>query len=436
MQRSGSAFLLSLVVTLVLAGIAMSMGQGISQQLHAHDFRAAQAQARYAGLGVLRACLNDLNTATADYGIPSLIQVYPDGELVGEHSVFFLGRDPQSTQMQYGLIPEAARIDLNNAGLDVLAALPGMDESIAAAIIDWRDDNDEIHEAGGAERGDAYYTSARIPYAPRNAPFETLEELRLVRGVTDALWFGEDRNENGVLDPGEDADRDGQLDLGLRDCLCLEAREPALNADGSERVPLMPFNQNVRTVFVDALGEERGAELYAQALPQAPFTSRLHALSVLEELSADEAALIWPKLIGPEGRVGLVDVYHAQLPVLSAVFGVELAQRVHTQRPITDGGSLHWLLAIMDSEEIAQFGPLLTHGSYQFKADIVSVAQQARAWDRIHVSIDASNAVARVLRIQPAQFVGWPWSQETLSSLRRSEQQDIIGRLNGGATTW
>lgn len=436
MHRRGSAFLLSLVVTLVLAGIAMSMGQGMSQHLHAHDFRAGQSQARYAGLGVLRACLNDLNTAYTDYGLPSLLQVYPDGELIGEHSVFLLGRDPQSTHMHYGLIPEAARVDVNNARLEVLAALPGMDESIAAAIIDWRDDNDEIHEAGGAERGDAYYASADIPYAPRNAPFEALEELRLVRGVTDALWFGEDRNENGVLDAGEDTDRDGQLDLGLRDCVCLEAREPALNPDGTERVPLMPFNQNVRSVFVAALGEERGAELYTQALPQAPFSSRLHLLAAMEDLNADEAALLWPKLMGPEGRVGLVDAYHAQLPVLSAVLGVDLAQRIVTQRPISDGGSLHWLLAIMESEEIAQFGPLLTHGSYQFKADIITVAQQARAWDRMYVFIDASNTVARVLRIQPAQFVGWPWSQESLSALRRADQEDIIGRLNGGATTW
>ncbi len=35
------------------------------------------------------------------------------------------------------------------------------------------------------------------PYAPRNGPMETIEELLLVRGVTPELLFGVDANHNG-----------------------------------------------------------------------------------------------------------------------------------------------------------------------------------------------------------------------------------------------
>ena len=36
------------------------------------------------------------------------------------------------------------------------------------------------------------------PYAPRNGPLGSIEELLLVRGVTPALLFGADLNRNGV----------------------------------------------------------------------------------------------------------------------------------------------------------------------------------------------------------------------------------------------
>jgi hypothetical protein len=78
--------------------------------------------------------------------------------------------------------------------------LPGMTEDVADAILDWMDADDEPREYG-AERD--YYASLSTPYAPRNGPLLTVEELLLVRGVTPQMLFGLDTNRNGLVDQHE-----------------------------------------------------------------------------------------------------------------------------------------------------------------------------------------------------------------------------------------
>ncbi|OGG51573.1 MAG: hypothetical protein A3F84_06420 [Candidatus Handelsmanbacteria bacterium RIFCSPLOWO2_12_FULL_64_10] len=82
---------------------------------------------------------------------------------------------------RYGLVDEERKIHLNEAPREALLRLPGVDEGVVAALMDWRD-QDDVPEPGGAEAG--YYQSLPQPYACKNGPLETVEELRLVRGVT------------------------------------------------------------------------------------------------------------------------------------------------------------------------------------------------------------------------------------------------------------
>jgi len=68
-----------------------------------------------------------------------------------------------------------------------LMQLPGMTEAIADAILDWLDEDDESREFG-AEAD--YYQSLTDPGTPRNGPIESLEELLMVRDVSEALLSG------------------------------------------------------------------------------------------------------------------------------------------------------------------------------------------------------------------------------------------------------
>ena len=105
------------------------------------------------------------------------------------------------------VIDEAGKLNVNQATQSQLFALPGMTEEIVDAILDWRDKDSELREAG-AEIG--YYRNLGYPYDCRNAPFKTIRELLLVKGVTPSLLYGEDTNFNGLLDYNE---RDGDVSL-------------------------------------------------------------------------------------------------------------------------------------------------------------------------------------------------------------------------------
>lgn len=68
--------------------------------------------------------------------------------------------------------------------------------STCAAIIDWADADDQamncdmtqLTQASSAGAEDAYYQVLPKPYRRKNAPYDSLEELHRVRGVSDDFW--------------------------------------------------------------------------------------------------------------------------------------------------------------------------------------------------------------------------------------------------------
>lgn len=92
---------------------------------------------------------------------------------------------------------EAGRINLNTMNdqnkiiLDNLLINLGVPKDTADTIVDsaldWVDKN-PFHRLSGAE--DDYYQSLPNPYKAKNAPFDTVEELLLVKGVTPDILFG------------------------------------------------------------------------------------------------------------------------------------------------------------------------------------------------------------------------------------------------------
>jgi general secretion pathway protein K len=87
---------------------------------------------------------------------------------------------------------ELSKVNLNQAPEAALAALlasvgvdPGKAQSLADAIADFRD-ADNLVRPHGAEEPD--YRAAGLAWSPKNAPFEAVEELRQVLGMTTAIY--------------------------------------------------------------------------------------------------------------------------------------------------------------------------------------------------------------------------------------------------------
>jgi len=95
-------------------------------------------------------------------------------------------------EKRYGVIDEERKININYASEDVLERLfaslcraEGQDAKLfARAVIDWRDEDDNLNNDVKhlSERLD--YSSKGYGYAPKNSNFKILEELLLVKGVS------------------------------------------------------------------------------------------------------------------------------------------------------------------------------------------------------------------------------------------------------------
>lgn len=67
-------------------------------------------------------------------------------------------------------------------------------EDVCAAIIDWVDSNQDridcsnTDSASSSAPEDSYYRNLDDPYERKNAPFDSLQELRMVHGLSDDVW--------------------------------------------------------------------------------------------------------------------------------------------------------------------------------------------------------------------------------------------------------
>jgi len=92
------------------------------------------------------------------------------------------------------MIDEGGKISLNRADEALLRKVfeaLGLDakaqEEVVDAILDWRD-SDDLRRLHGAEND--YYLKLPEPYRAKNGPFDSVDELLQVRGITRELFFG------------------------------------------------------------------------------------------------------------------------------------------------------------------------------------------------------------------------------------------------------
>ena len=168
---------------------------------------------------------------------------------VGDSTFWFIGRDPkQPAQVttdlpSFALVDEASKLDLNTATAAMLQLLPRMTPELAAAIVDWRDSDDEAGMMGAEYE---FYVNRDLGYEPRNGNMRSILELELVAGAFPSSVRGEDSNLNGRLDPNENDgamseppdDADGLLDAGWSSALTARSAGSLIGAAGDARLNL------------------------------------------------------------------------------------------------------------------------------------------------------------------------------------------------------
>ncbi|MBI3856185.1 MAG: general secretion pathway protein GspK [Planctomycetes bacterium] len=319
--------------------------------------------------------LNDLTWASN----PDYYYEYPLGD--GAFTLFRPTYDDNQTIL-WGLDDEASKINLNTAPREILIKLPNMTDEIVDAILDWRD-ADATVGANGAES--SYYNGLTPPYNCKNQPFETVEELLYVKGITPEILYGEDFNLNGRLETNEnDGDqtwprdnRDGKLDPGLWPLCTVWSADDNTDADGKPRV-------NLNTATADLLQQAglQGAEVQAVLTQRVfgPFVSVAQLLGgqgIPPALTPQRFKLVVDKFsVLDDPKVpGLVNINTAPKQVLICLPGIteEIAVKIMQYRttPGNDLSNIGWLLSVVEPALLQRFAPFITCRSHQFRIHAV-----------------------------------------------------------------
>ncbi len=181
------------------------------------------------------------------YNSEELFRDIPYGR--GAFSIIRPGSRDEGNRVLYGIADEESRLNINTVSQQELSKIRDLPPETIAAIIDWRD-RDNNASPGGAERD--YYAGLRPPYRPRNGDIQTIREMLLIRGITSALLLGEDANANRFLDPEENDgdesapadDKDNRLQAGWSELFTVNSQVANKSAAGTDRINLQNASES------------------------------------------------------------------------------------------------------------------------------------------------------------------------------------------------
>lgn len=177
-ENKGVALLIVLwgctLLAIMLGGFAaLARTEGLQAR-----YQFAQTRAHYAAeAGVMRA-IEGLQTpdASSRWVADGRLYVFPFDD----------------AKVNITIVDEDGKVDLNAASGDVLSGLfkaAGVTDDkardLAAAVQDWRRPGDAASPNGAKK---PQYEAAGLGYGPRNGPFATVEEARMVLGMDAATW--------------------------------------------------------------------------------------------------------------------------------------------------------------------------------------------------------------------------------------------------------
>ena len=436
MRVRGSVLIVVLWASVGLVSLALLLGHSMVMSYRGADNDLAGHQADLAIEGAVRYAESLLVNPTVPGVLPEATSYEGEAVAVGEAQFWFFGTPADTTsgtQGEYGLVDEASKLNLNTATLEMLKLLPGMTAEFAAAIIDWRDTDDEV-TSGGAES--ETYATKKPAYKAKNAPFESIEELALVSGATREILYGEDANLNGVSDPNEDdgeknlpADNsDGKLDAGVLAYVTVFSREPNKQADGTARIDLSPPGPNaaLEKLLTDKLSTSRAAEILARIGPGGGIRSTLE-FYVRSGMKADEFGQIADALTVKTGDYlpGLINVNTAGAAVLACVPGIgtdKAATLVAArQSRTTTDTNIAWVVDTLGAQGAVQAGPYLTGQSWQAGVDVAAVGRHGRGYRRTKFVIDTSTGSPRIIYRRNLAPLGWALGSEVRQSLAQQK---------------
>lgn len=416
-----------------------------------------------------------------------LVRDDEDPRKIGMYSVLSPTITEEGVQegSRFGLQDESVRLNLNiltladayaeNGGRTLLMGLPNMTEEIADAILDWIDDNDEPREYG-AEFED--YKGEDPPYAPKNGPLDSVEELLLVKGVTPQMMFGADANHNGVIDIEEQTGASAyepEMVLGWANYLTLYSKEKNYTRAGLQRINInSPNLEQLYNDLSSAMREEWASYIVAYRLygPYTPAEDEetdgvitgddldltaegpvtfLQVLDLVDTfvkvdtggdsvvvespIKTTDLPLALPTLMDNlsiydrDVITGRLNINQCSRQLLLGIPGMteEIADEIISKRDVIlddpDGADLNrnwesWILAegIVTLDEMRSMMPFITAKGHVYRAEVVGFFAEGKISSRASVVFDTTELFPRILFWRDKSHLSLGYTKEFLGA--------------------
>jgi DNA uptake protein ComE-like DNA-binding protein len=425
-SERGSVLVLVLWIALGLVTLTLYFANSSSFELQAADNRTSGLMTEEAIDGAARYVTFVLANYATNGTMPDQTYYQTAAVPVGASHFWLIGRDTNSPpanpdQVSFGLTDENSKLNINTATLAMLSSLPRIDPQFAANIVTWRT-NDTSSGGVGPEE----YAMLNPSYSPKQQPFETTDELRLVYGADMDTLVGEDGNRNGILDPNEtDLNRNSQADPGILESVTAYSREPNTNPDGTPLINVRTISGTVTTqlqsLFATNFTTDRATAIMRQLSGTGGnSTANRSPLSFFlnSGMTADEFAQIAGQITTVTNQFidGRININTASAAVLYCVPGISnyVDQLITYRQSNPDKlGSIAWVIAATGltggtaTQLATQIGNRITTKSYQFMADVAAVGPYGRGYRRVRFIFDTSEGSPRIIYRRDMTHLGW-----------------------------
>jgi hypothetical protein len=460
-------------IMVVLVGMVLVLARAMSTEALCSANDAAELQADAIEQGAIQYVLAHVDSLGGS--VPTDQDMLCEGVKVGQGAFWIIRPNFDDPRVQsYGLVDEASKLNLSTATEVLLAGLPGgMTPDIACSIVDWRSaaktDPTQSPDGGIGAQSQYYLSLPDNQYECKNAPFETVEELLLVKDMTTDILYGSDTKRNGVLAAAGGAGATlGAVgtggpsgatvpDCGIAPFVTVYSAEPNSGATSSlTGATLVSVNSltNITNLINTQLGNAAISQQVSRYLAPpgggrggpggggggggagGTYNSLLDFYAKTTSMTPQQFAQIAPLITARTGAVkGLINVSTASWEVLECLTNLtgagaltddDVASLVNQRvQDGIDANNIAWVTQVItDRTKLGAIGRYLTTSSYQFSADIVSVTANGRAYRRSRVVVDATVTPPRVIYRQNLTQLGWPLPEDVLTTLRAGKSID------------
>lgn len=467
MKRRGAI----LVAVLILVTLAGMVAAGMLFRMRSAVAAAAAVnngeQAYAAAMSGIQRAITVLETSREDieswYDNPDLFRnqpVYDDGT-DGWYFTVYAPNPTDETIVRYGLIDEAAKINLNAAigknQRDTLLQLPNMTDELVDCLMDYGDGDQDVRPQGAEQD---YYDRLDYAYLIKNGVIATLDELLLVKGFYGSIVFGEDYNLNGVLDVNEDDgnesfppdDSDGHLDMGLRSVLTMITVGRDVDSDGQQRTNINgnPSGlgrtglRNQTIEFIKLYRAENNTFAHPADLlnmwyrlkqdhqsayngplawsgpgprPQVSEGTIPAGFRIASGVRGGDLGIVCDKLTARQGGVvgGLINVNTAPVEVLAALPGIDesAARSIVSVRGGLESETktnIAWLYTqgALDEDAFKAVAPMFEARSYQYRIQVIGFGVPCGRFRVVEAVIDLFRGSARIAYLRDITRLGLP----------------------------